>query len=41
VGASKTWQVEQAVQAVKVALTTEELATLQTPYRRHPVLGHR
>jgi len=40
VGASKTWQVEQAVQALKLSLTTEELATLQAPYRPHPVLGH-
>jgi len=40
VGASKTWQVEQAVQAVELSLTTEELASLQAPYRPHPVLGH-
>ncbi len=40
VGASKTWQVEQAVQAVKLSLTTDELAALQATYRQHPVLGH-
>ncbi len=40
VGASKTWQIEQAVQAVEVALSVEELASLAAPYRPHPVLGH-
>ena len=40
VGASKTWQIEQAVQAVDVALSVEELASLAAPYRPHPVLGH-
>lgn len=40
VGASKTWQVEQAVQAVDVSLSAEELAALAAPYRPHPVLGH-
>jgi aryl-alcohol dehydrogenase-like predicted oxidoreductase len=40
VGASKTWQIEQAVQALDVSLNTDELAALATPYLPHPVLGH-
>lgn len=40
VGASKTWQLDQAVAALEVALTVEEIARLEAPYRPHPVLGH-
>ncbi len=40
IGASKTWQIEQAVQAIDVALTPHEVAALTAPYRPHPVLGH-
>ena len=40
VGASKVWQVEQAVQALDVSLTDEDLSTLAAPYQPHPVLGH-
>lgn len=40
VGASKPWQVEQAVQALDVSLSTQELAALAAPYRPHPILGH-
>ncbi len=40
VGASKAWQIEHAVQALDVSVSTEELATLAAPYRPHPVLGH-
>jgi aryl-alcohol dehydrogenase-like predicted oxidoreductase len=31
---------EQAVAAVDVALSAEELAALAKPYQPHPVLGH-
>lgn len=40
VGASKLWQMEEAAAALELALTGEQLAALQAPYRPHPVLGH-
>ena len=40
VGASKTWHIEQAVQALDVSLSDEELSSLAAPYQPHPVLGH-
>ena len=40
VGASKMPQLEEAVQALEIQLTPEELKALEEPYRPHPVLGH-
>jgi aryl-alcohol dehydrogenase-like predicted oxidoreductase len=40
VGASKTWQLDQAVAALDVALSGDEIARLEAPYRPHPILGH-
>ena len=40
VGTSKVEQIEQAVAALDVALSQEELNQLAAPYRPHPVLGH-
>ncbi len=40
VGASKMYQLEEAVTALDVALSAEELAALAEPYQPHPVLGH-
>ena len=40
VGASKTWQLDQAAAALDVTLTAEEAAQLEAAYRPHPVLGH-
>ncbi len=40
VGASKAWQIEQAVQALDVSLSPQEMNTLAAPYQPHPVLGH-
>jgi aryl-alcohol dehydrogenase (NADP+) len=40
VGASHVWQLEEAVKALDVTLTPDESATLEAPYRPHPVLGH-
>jgi aryl-alcohol dehydrogenase (NADP+) len=40
IGASKMHHLEQAVAAVDIALTPEEIALLEEPYRPHPVLGH-
>jgi 1-deoxyxylulose-5-phosphate synthase len=40
VGASKTYQLDQAVGALEVQLTGEEIAALEAPYEPHKVLGH-
>jgi 1-deoxyxylulose-5-phosphate synthase len=40
VGASKMSHLEDAIQALEIKLTGEEIAALEEPYRPHPVLGH-
>jgi aryl-alcohol dehydrogenase (NADP+) len=40
VGASKPWQVEEAVKALDLSLSADDMAALEAPYRPHPVLGH-
>ncbi len=40
IGASKMVQLEEAVAAVDIKLSAEELARLEEPYKPHPVLGH-
>jgi aryl-alcohol dehydrogenase-like predicted oxidoreductase len=40
VGATKVGHVDDAVAALGVALSDEEVARLQAPYRPHPVIGH-
>ncbi len=40
VGASKPWQLEEAVKAVDLALLPDDVAALEAPYKPHPVLGH-
>jgi len=40
VGASKTYQLDQAAAAIDVQLSGEEIATLEAPYEPHPILGH-
>ncbi|HET9023633.1 MAG TPA: aldo/keto reductase, partial [Burkholderiaceae bacterium] len=40
VGASKVWQLEDAVSATEIGLTPDEIAVLEGTYRPHPVLGH-
>jgi aryl-alcohol dehydrogenase-like predicted oxidoreductase len=40
IGASKMPHLEQAVEAVDIALSEDEIAALEEPYRPHPVLGH-
>ena len=40
VGATKLAHLEDAIAATEVALTDEETARLEAPYRPHPVLGH-
>jgi aryl-alcohol dehydrogenase-like predicted oxidoreductase len=40
VGATKLPHLEAAMRAVDLALSAEEIARLEAPYRPHPVLGH-
>ena len=40
IGASKMKHLEEAVAALGVGLTEEEIAALEAPYEPHPVLGH-
>ncbi|HET8746278.1 MAG TPA: aldo/keto reductase [Ramlibacter sp.] len=40
VGASKTWQLDEAVAALELSLAPEEVRQLEAPYQPHPVLGH-
>ena len=40
VGASKTYQLDQAAAAIDVQLTGEEIAKLEAKYEPHPILGH-
>ncbi|MEV4320230.1 aldo/keto reductase [Actinocrispum sp. NPDC049592] len=40
VGATKLRHIEDALAAVDVSLTPEEVTRLEAPYRPHPILGH-
>jgi aryl-alcohol dehydrogenase-like predicted oxidoreductase len=40
IGASKAWQLDEAVSALDQSLTADDLAALETGYEPHPVLGH-
>jgi len=40
IGASKPYQLEDALAALSLQLTSEEIAKLEEPYEPHPVLGH-
>ncbi len=40
VGASKVWQLEEAVGAADLALSADDVLALESAYRPHPVLGH-
>ncbi len=40
VGASKLSHLEQAVAALEIKLSAEEISSLEEPYQPHPVLGH-
>jgi aryl-alcohol dehydrogenase-like predicted oxidoreductase len=39
VGASKPYQLDDAIAAIDITLTAEEMHALEEPYRPHPVLG--
>jgi 1-deoxyxylulose-5-phosphate synthase len=40
IGASKMEQLDEAVRALDIKLSTDEMARLEEPYQPHPVLGH-
>jgi aryl-alcohol dehydrogenase (NADP+) len=40
IGASKMSHLEDALKALEIKLSDEELKTLAEPYEPHPVLGH-
>jgi aryl-alcohol dehydrogenase-like predicted oxidoreductase len=40
VGATKPGHIEDAVAAVDIELSDDEIAALEAPYVPHPVLGH-
>ncbi len=40
IGASKMHHLEEAVAALEIKLSTEDVAQLEDPYRPHPILGH-
>jgi aryl-alcohol dehydrogenase (NADP+) len=40
VGASQVWQLEEAVSALDMQLSGDEMKALGSAYRPHPVLGH-
>jgi aryl-alcohol dehydrogenase-like predicted oxidoreductase len=40
VGASKLQHLEQAVEAVSLKLTAEQIQKLEEPYKPHPIFGH-
>jgi len=40
IGASKMYQLEDAIAALEIKLSEAEIAVLEEPYRPHPVLGH-
>jgi len=40
IGASKMYQLEEAVAALDIQLSSEECKFLEEPYRPHPILGH-
>jgi aryl-alcohol dehydrogenase-like predicted oxidoreductase len=40
IGASKIYQLEDAIAALQITLTEEEIKRLEEPYEAHPVLGH-
>lgn len=40
IGASKTYQLEDALTALSIKLTPEEITRLEEPYEPHPILGH-
>ena len=40
IGASKMYQLDEAIEAVTIKLSDEEMESIEESYRPHPVLGH-
>ena len=40
IGATKPHHIEDAIKALELKLTQEELGYLEAPYKPHPILGH-
>ncbi|WPB56067.1 aldo/keto reductase [Xylophilus sp. GOD-11R] len=40
IGASKTWQLDQAAAACELVLSDEDIARLEAPYLPHAIIGH-
>ena len=40
IGASKMYQLDEAIAAVEIELSEDEMAAIEAPYRPHPILGH-
>lgn len=40
IGASKIYQLDEAIAALDIKLTEADIAALEAPYKPHPVLGH-
>ncbi|HUX22375.1 MAG TPA: aldo/keto reductase [Spirochaetia bacterium] len=40
VGASKVHHLDQAIEALEITLSAEDIRELEAPYRPHPILGH-
>lgn len=40
IGATKMYQLEEAVGAVEISLSEAEIARIEAPYKPHPILGH-
>ncbi len=40
IGATKLPQLTELYKAVEIKLSAEEIATLEKPYKAHPILGH-
>jgi aryl-alcohol dehydrogenase-like predicted oxidoreductase len=40
IGASKLQHLEDALHALELKLTPEEIRSLEEPYEPHPILGH-
>jgi aryl-alcohol dehydrogenase-like predicted oxidoreductase len=40
IGASKLYQLEDALGALEIKLTDDEIKRLEEPYKPHPILGH-
>jgi len=40
IGATKIQHIEEAVSAVELKLSKDEMKRLEEPYKLHPILGH-